>query len=288
MKRAKKKAATDRKFVVALSRGLDVLRAFHPQDGLLGNQEIAARTKLPKPTVSRLTYTLTKLGYLAQVSRFDKYQLAPAAMAIGYAALANLGIRGIAEVHMRKLAEETGGDVAVGARDRLSMMYFAQCRGASNWSAGLDTGSRIPIATTAMGRAYLYTLAEDQRTELLDKIKERAGDKWPAVYAGIQRAGEAMAKYGFTISAGEWLDDVHGVGVALKMNDGTGPYAFNCGAPSFRFNEEKLINEVGPRLAAMVRDIEAVLDGAIRPSKNNDNRRMVMRGRGTREVERIR
>jgi DNA-binding IclR family transcriptional regulator len=288
MKRAKKKAATDRKFVVALSRGLDVLRAFHPQDGLLGNQEIAARTKLPKPTVSRLTYTLTKLGYLAQVSRFDKYQLAPASMAIGYAALANLGIRGIAEAHMRKLAEETGGDVAVGARDRLSMMYFAQCRGASNWSAGLDTGSRIPIATTAMGRAYLYTLPEDRRAELLDKIKERAGDKWPAVYAGIQRAGEAMAKYGFTISAGEWLDDVHGVGVALRMNDGTGPYAFNCGAPSFRFNEEKLINEVGPRLAAMVRDIEAVLDGAITPSKNNENRRMVMRGRGTREVERIR
>jgi DNA-binding IclR family transcriptional regulator len=288
MKRAKKKAATDRKFVVALSRGLDVLRAFHPQDGLLGNQEIAARTKLPKPTVSRLTYTLTKMGYLAQVSRFDKYQLAPAAMAIGYAALANLGIRGIAEAHMRKLAEETGGDVAVGARDRLSMMYFAQCRGASNWSAGLDTGSRIPIATTAMGRAYLYTLADDQRAELLDRIRERAGDKWPAVHAGIQRAFEAMAKYGFTISAGEWLDDVHGVGVALKMNDGTGPYAFNCGAPSFRFNEEKLINEVGPRLRAMVRDIEAVLDGAIPPSKNNDNRRMVMRGRGTREVERIR
>jgi DNA-binding IclR family transcriptional regulator len=288
MKRAKKKAATDRKFVVALSRGLDVLRAFHPQDGLLGNQEIAARTKLPKPTVSRLTYTLTKLGYLAQVSRFDKYQLAPASMAIGYAALANLGIRGIAEAHMRKLAEETGGDVAVGARDRLSMMYFAQCRGASNWSAGLDTGSRIPIATTAMGRAYLYTLPEDQRSELMDRIRERAGDKWPTVYAGIQRAGEAMAKYGFTISAGEWLDDVHGVGVALRMNDGTGPYAFNCGAPSFRFNEEKLINEVGPRLTAMVRDIEAVLDGAIKPSKNNDNRRMAMRGRGTREVERIR
>src|SRR5699024_8545506 len=162
--------------------------------------------------------------YLAQVSRFDKYQLAPPAMAIGYAALANLCIRGIAEAHMRKLADETGGDVAVGARDRLSMMYFAQCRGSSNWRAGLDTGSPIAIATTAMGRAYLFTLSEDQRAELLDKIKSRMTDSWPAVHAGIQRAGETMAKYGFTISAGEWLDDVHGVGVALRMNDGTGPY----------------------------------------------------------------
>jgi DNA-binding IclR family transcriptional regulator len=80
MKRSSKKVATDRSFVVALSRGLDVLRAFRPNDGLLGNQEIAARTNLPKPTISRLTYTLTKLGYLTPVPRFDKYQLAPAAI----------------------------------------------------------------------------------------------------------------------------------------------------------------------------------------------------------------
>src|SRR5258708_9318136 len=90
MKRSGKKVAADRSFVVALSRGLDVLRAFRPHDGLLGNQEIAARTNLPKPTVSRLTYTLTKLGYLTPVPRFEKYQLAPSAMARGYAALVNL------------------------------------------------------------------------------------------------------------------------------------------------------------------------------------------------------
>src|ERR1700712_1336589 len=104
MKRSPRKGATDRSFVVALSRGLDVLRAFQPNDGLLGNQEIAARTRLPKPTVSRLTYTLTKLGYLSQVSRFEKYQLAPPAMSLGYAALANLGIRHIAQPHLYQLA----------------------------------------------------------------------------------------------------------------------------------------------------------------------------------------
>jgi len=42
-----------------------VLRCFTPLEPLLGNKEISVRTGLPKPTVSRLTYTLTKLGYLA-------------------------------------------------------------------------------------------------------------------------------------------------------------------------------------------------------------------------------
>ena len=40
----------DRQFVVALSRGLDVLRCFRANEPMLGNQEIAARTGLPKPT----------------------------------------------------------------------------------------------------------------------------------------------------------------------------------------------------------------------------------------------
>jgi hypothetical protein len=44
----------DRKFVVALARGLDLSRAFRVGDNLLGNNEISLRTGLPKPTVSRL------------------------------------------------------------------------------------------------------------------------------------------------------------------------------------------------------------------------------------------
>ena len=232
--------ATDRSFVVALSRGLDVLRAFHPNDGLLGNQEIAARTKLPKPTISRLTYTLTKLGYLTPVPRFEKYQLAPSAMALGYAALANLGVRHLSEPYREEVMRETGGAVAVGGRDRHSMIYFGQSRNGLTLGVQLDVGSRIPIATTAMGRAYIWALPDDERASLLRELRDHYGSRWPRMRDGIERAGEMVARHGFTISAGEWQDDVHAVGVALKLNDGTGPYAFNCGAPAFRFTEDRL------------------------------------------------
>jgi len=262
MKRSGKKVATDRSFVVALSRGLEVLRAFHPNDGLLGNQEIAARTNLPKPTVSRLTYTLTKLGYLTPVPRFEKYQLAPSAMALGYAALANLGLRHLSEPYREEVMRETGGAVAVGGRDRQSMIYFGQSRNGLTLNIQLDVGSRIPIATTAMGRAYLWALPTEDRAALLRDLREHYGTRWPRMRDGIERAGETIARRGFAISAGEWQDDVAAAGVALKLNDGTGPYAFNCGAPAFRFTEDRLLNDIGPRLVAMVRNIEAALGGA--------------------------
>ena len=260
---------------------------FVPTTGLLGNQELAARTNLPKPTISRLTYTLTKLGYLTPVPRFEKYQLAPSAMALGYAALANLGVRHLSEPYREELMRETGGAVAVGGRDRHSMIYFGQSR---NGLLGvqLDVGSRVPIATTAMGRAYIWALPDDERAALLRELRDHYGSRWSRMRDGIERAGEMVARQGFTISAGEWQDDVHAVGVALKLNDGTGPYAFNCGAPAFRFTEDRLINDIGPRLVTMVRNIEAALGGAAPQSKKAESKKLKAGGKVARLAEGIR
>jgi DNA-binding IclR family transcriptional regulator len=287
MKRPGKKVATDRSFVVALSRGLDVLRAFHPNDGLLGNQELAARTNLPKPTISRLTYTLTKLGYLTPVPRFEKYQLAPSAMALGYAALANLGIRHLSEPFREEVMRATGGAVAVGGRDRQSMIYFGQSRGSETVGVQLDVGSRVPIATSAMGRAYFWALGEDERAALLRDLREHYGSRWPKLRDGLERSGETVAKYGFALSVGDWHDDIGAAGVALKLNDGTGPYAFNCGAPAFRFTEERLMTDIGPRLVTMVRKIEAALGGAAPQIKKTDSKKSKAGGRVARLAEGI-
>ena len=289
MKRPTKQPATDRNFVVALSRGLDVLRAFHPNDGLLGNQEIAARTKLPKPTISRLTYTLTKLGYLTPVPRFEKYQLAPSAMALGYAALANLGIRHISQTFRDEVMRETDGAVAVGGRDRLSMIYVGQSRSARTVGVQLDVGSRVPIATTAMGRAYFWAVPEAERADLQRQMREHYAGRWPAIRDGLERAGEFVAKHGFAVSAGEWHDDIHAAGVAMRMNDGTGTYAFNCGAPSYHFAKAQLVRDIGPRLLTMVRDIEAALNGTPKtPAINQPIKKMKPGGKIVRTVEGIR
>src|SRR6202008_1045740 len=125
----------------------------------------------------------------------------------------------------------------------------------------------------AMGRAYLWALPDDERTALLRELRERYGSRWARMRDGIERAGEAVAKYGFAISAGEWQDDVHAVGVALKLNDGTGPYAFNCGAPAFRFTEERLLKDIGTRLVAMVRSIEQALSGIAPPAQSKKQQR---------------
>src|SRR5437763_15600497 len=77
----------DRKFITALGRGLEVLRCFGPRDRWLANQDIAARTGLAKPTVSRLVYTPTRLGILRDSPSQPMYTLGTAAVSLDYSAL---------------------------------------------------------------------------------------------------------------------------------------------------------------------------------------------------------
>src|ERR1700693_299690 len=185
--------AHDRKFVTALARGLDVLRAFTPSEGVLGNQEIVTRTGLPKATVSRLTYTLTKLGYLSHIERLGKYQLAPAALSIGYSALAITRCRQLARRHRQDVADLVGASVSLGSRDRLNLIYVEHCRSKAAVMLRLDLGSRIPLATTAMGRALIAALPERERDWLLSHIARREGERWPQIRAGIDRAIKDLA-----------------------------------------------------------------------------------------------
>jgi DNA-binding IclR family transcriptional regulator len=254
-------ALDDRKFVTALARGLDVLSAFTPSDGLLGNQEIAARTGLPKPTVSRLTYTLTKLGYLAHVERFGKYQLAPGAISLGYTALANMGIRNVARPLMQKLADDMAGSVALGAYDRHSVLYIEYCTSNSPVALRLEVGSRIPMATTSAGRALLAVLPASVRDAILDDIARTQRSEWPQLKDAIERAALDLAERGFAISAGDWYPDVNAAAVPLVLPDGSGAFALNCGAPAFRLSRERLINEVGPQLVETAYKIERLLGG---------------------------
>lgn len=249
----------DRQFVNALARGLEVLRCFRPGEQFLTNAELARRTAIPKPTISRLTYTLTKLGYLAYSEQLGKYQLGAGVLALGYRMLSNYDVRKLARPPMEELAEYAQASVSLGTRDRLSMVYIETCRSSANVTLRLDVGSRIPLATTAMGKALLCVLPDSERGYLLDHVRQHDPARWPRVLAGIEQGFKDYQDLGFCISAGEWQPDVHAVGVPTFGADGEQVMAFNCGGPAFLIPREKLVEDLGPRLVQLVKNLETNL-----------------------------
>ncbi|MGH1472639.1 MAG: IclR family transcriptional regulator [Cellvibrionaceae bacterium] len=249
---------TDRKFIEALARGLDVLRAFQPGDGFLGNQEIAQRTGLPKSSVSRFTYTLTKLGYLTYSDRLEKYQLGSGVLALGYAYVSNLSIRQVARPLMAELAENSGTAVGLAGRDRLDMIYIEYSAPTKVKTFRQEVGDRVAIAKSSLGRAYLAALPQDEREYFLEHIGKKAGEDWGEIKEGVAEAVASYDEKGYCTSFGEWDKDVNAVSVPLVLGEGN-IYTFNCGGPKYRLSIEYLKTEVAPQLKNMVRNIEATI-----------------------------
>jgi DNA-binding IclR family transcriptional regulator len=249
----------DRHFVTALARGLSVLSSFSSGEKMLGNLDISKRCKLPKSTVSRLTYTLTKLGYLVFVEDTGKYRLGTATLALGSAMLARFDVRDLSRPLIQELADFSKGMVSLGSRDRLSMIYVGNARSSAALTLSLDVGSRIPIATTAMGRAYLAMIPEREREDIMERVRELDEVAWPAIRKGIERALKEYRETGCVSSFGEWQSDVNAIAVPLRPGGGLPPMAINCGGPAFTLSKEFLLNEVRPKLIELVRQLEASL-----------------------------
>lgn len=249
----------DRKFISALARGLDVLGCFMSSDRVLGNQEIAKRTGLPKSTVSRVTYTLTELGYLKFFKDQNKYCLGKTFIGLGYSLLAQMDIRRIARPLMQALAEHTQASVNLGIRDRQNMVYIDTYRNSSTFTVQLDVGSQIPIATTSMGRAYLSALPEQERNKLMSQIRKSDDKNWPRIKQGIEQSLMDYKEKGYCYSLGDWRKEVSAVSVPLIPSDNSEIMVFSCSGASFQLNKESFENDIGPRLLNLVGNVKTAI-----------------------------
>ena len=246
--------------VTALTRGLDVLGCFRRGDPPLGNQEIAARCRLPRSTVSRLTATLTRAGWLLHLPQTQRYRLGPAAIALGGAALGGLDIRGIARAPMQDLANRTRAVVALGMRDRLSMLYLEVVRSDAPISLNLEAGSRISLAFSAMGRAWLAAAAVAEREEALLRLRELDDGAWPRIAAGVAQAREDFAALGVCCSFGEWQDGVNAIATSFRPGGGLPLMVLNVGAPAFLASRDMLLEEARPALLSLAQRLDGALD----------------------------
>lgn len=249
----------ERKFVTALARGLEVLSCFHAGDRFLGNNQIAERTGLPRSTVSRLTFTLTEGGYLRYSSSRNKYCLGTAVLSLSFSLLAQMDVRRVARPLMQALAEHTQAAVNLGVRDRQDMVYIDTYRNASTYAVQLDVGSQLPIATTSMGRAYLAALPEQERLQLLEKIRQADEQNWPQTEDAINQALADYREKGYCLSLGNWRKEVHAIAVPLVPEDGSEIMVFSCSGASFQLQPEVLETDIGPRLLNLAGNVKTAL-----------------------------
>lgn len=232
----------DRNFVTALARGLDLLRAFDPGDPELSNTDFAERTGLPKPTVSRLTYTLVKLDYLNLDERTGLYRLGPAVLKLGLNVLASSEMADRARPEMRTVLKGPNPFVSVslGHRHRDEAIYIAVERSREVAALSLSVGASVPLFCTAIGRAILIGLPEDVREatfERTDKLDPSGRQSRRNAYLD---AHSEYGHQGYVTGFGKWRKDVMGIAVPVFSLDPARAYGLNVGGHIFHVSAEEL------------------------------------------------
>jgi len=252
----------DRQFVAALARGLAILRCFRLGDHYLGNQEIAKRAGLPKPTVSRLTYTLTRMGFLSHSPSREEYALGPGVLVLGHAFLTAMKVREVAGPLMQELATFAQATVALAENDSQRMVVVEICHGSPTYRLRLDVGERVPHNSTALGRAYMAAMTAEQREAWIESIlRDLPANQKATVDTELRQSMRDYDKHGFVFSCGDWSPETFAVGVPLVSADRTRILGLSCSGPVFDMTRKRLTTEIGPRIVQMRDQIYQTVQG---------------------------
>lgn len=259
-------AGRDPNFVFALAKGLEVLAAFAGGEQL-GNQQLAQRTGLPKATVSRLSSTLVQLGYLRVEPGTRRLSMGTRLLGMGVSVQRDIGLHQIARPMMEHLSRETGMTVSYGTRDRLALMLLDVVRppDATQLVINTDAGSVLPLASTAVGLAYLVAAPVRERSMILKGLRERHADEWEPMRQTIERAHEEYLRHGFVVAQRSWGRNVSAVGVPLSLPQAHTLYAFHCAGPASTLSMSYIRRSVGPRLVAAIGGLSRAVQDLQRP-----------------------
>lgn len=253
----------DRQFVSSLARGLDILGCFRTDDRFLSNHEISRRTGLAKPTVSRLTYTLTKTGHLLRDDDSGEYRLDAKVLQLGFGVLAAISISDRVTAELGALSKGPNPYVtaALAERSGIRAVYLAVRRSHQAVSLSIGVGARLPVFYSGIGRAIIAGLSEEERAEVLAMGIREFPEQQERMEQSIRDAVSDYETYGYCTSFGAWKPEINAIAAPLRSLDGTTVYGVNVGGPSFLISPKELHKEYGPALLETVRKLGGIPAG---------------------------
>ncbi|MDB6082868.1 MAG: transcriptional regulator [Gammaproteobacteria bacterium] len=176
----------------ALARGLDALTVLNSRDGA-SVSEVSQEIRLPRTTVYRILETLCNAGFVFRDSADDRYRLTIRVRGLSEGFDDEAWVSQIAKPAIEELGREIVWPVSVATLSGTVMMVRESTDhttplAVERYSAGL----RLPLLTSAAGRAYLAFCPAPLRETLVDQLNGQSAEL-QRLLADIQAQGYATA-----------------------------------------------------------------------------------------------
>jgi IclR family acetate operon transcriptional repressor len=130
--------------------------------------EICRQKNLPKGAVHRILTAMKERGFVDQDARSEYYRLTLKTAAIGFRLLAESKVTDVCQPILDRLATQSSELVRLAIATGDTLTWTAKAQGASN---GLrydpDMGQPVVLHGTAVGRAWLATMAEESAVKMV-------------------------------------------------------------------------------------------------------------------------
>lgn len=154
--------------VVAVTRAIAILDAFHTSEAALTLGELARRTGLHKTTVLRIARTMAGARYLVQLDN-GSWRLGPGAGWLGARYQTVFGQTASIEPVLRELSQTTGESAAFYVREGNFRSCVVRVDGPQTIRHHVRMGEMLPVNRGAIGRVLLAFSGESG--ELYDRIR---------------------------------------------------------------------------------------------------------------------
>ncbi len=242
-----------------LLRGLTLLECV--ANGVRDVQGISARLGTPRSTTHRMLGALVAAGYLDHVPH-QGYFLGSKLIGLGDRALEQRPLVALALPHCERLAQDIGDTVHVGAIEGSDIVYLAKVPGRRGLEMRSRVGSRMPLASTGVGRALMLGMDPDRWEALYDAALAVAGidgtrPRLPA-WDEYRRDMLAACERGVVFDREE--NEIGIRCVAAPLRDATGRVVAALSVASAApFMSEQRMDEVAPAVRAVAEAISGEL-----------------------------
>jgi IclR family pca regulon transcriptional regulator len=256
---AGEREGSERDYVNAFARGLEVIRVFSRERPRLTLSEVALATAMTRATVRRFLLTLVRDGYAASDGKH--FWLLPKVLELGFAALSSMEIWDVAQPIMNALAEELQESCFAAVLEGDSVIYVARAASNRFVNVGLTIGSRVSAHCVSTGRVLLAALPDDKLHDLLDRARfEKLTPHTVTSKVKLLALIQEVRQRGWAVVDQELEIGLRSLSVPVRDRAGKTVAALNVCCPSLRITPQDMRSRV---LAALL-DASSRITAALR------------------------
>jgi IclR family pca regulon transcriptional regulator len=254
----------EKNLVRSLAKGFAVLHAFTAERDELSLAEVARAAGIDNATAFRFLNTLVMLGYVARVPGTRRFRLTLRCLDLGFNAIARADLRMLARPILRGLVGALNEAASIGVLDGADVVYVERIQaGIVRLGVDVRIGSRVPVYSSAIGRAILAFLPRETQLAVLEaRPREKLTEATVTDRAALLAILERVRADGIALSDQETVPGLRVLACPLLDADGVPLGGISVAAPALRMSAEDYLREAGPPLIAAARALSRGLEAA--------------------------